>query len=293
MPKDKIYAMQRTKSILTQAYFDEYLSMFCNAVKILGLPDDIPQYYILKTLFTRGVIAKYGDLGIYRPEFVGLKDIYGEYKTVHLTNADGQRLFTSVPVGLEHGKAQIIKANAIKYPYAPRMMEIAETLAILDISMRVNVLNSQTNHILPYTSKEQGKSIERAFDEMQAGLPVVLYYKDMLDVIQPMDITAEFKADKIQGLKETIWNDSLKRLGIVSENNFKKVRVQSAEVDASIAESIDYVYTMIDSFNYDCERNNIPWVMEFDGYVAKYDTDDIDDTQNFEQIKETEETNDD
>ena len=81
----------------------------------------------------------------------------------------------------------------------------------------------------------------------------------------------QFVADKILTLARAEWEDIIKRCGVVTSNNFKRERVQTAEINAGAGECIDYIYIMVDTFNRDCERAGLPTRMHFNGFASMYE----------------------
>ena len=85
-----------------------------------------------------------------------------------------------------------------------------------------------------------------------------------------------FVADKIQEQKKIIRNEFLTRIGILTANSSKRERVQTAEIEAGIGETVDLIYTVIDYWNKQNEQYGLPYTMEFNGtteayYAPKYD----------------------
>ena len=71
--------------------------------------------------------------------------------------------------------------------------------------------------------------------------------------------------DKLQLAIKSYENAILTRLGIVAGNADKKERVQS--FDLPIDYAIDSIYTMIDTFNKDCQEFKVDAKMEINGAI--------------------------
>lgn len=294
MAKEKTrYEYEALKSIMTQNYVTDFINLACNSVVIDGLPDEIPEDYIIETLIRNGVIMEYrGD--VYKPAYKGQQNRHGRSINAALLTGNGRTAYPNVRIDYEGNDpegAHQIRANVSRSGYLQYITQIAETLAALDMSLRVNVSNSQTPWFLPVENKEQVASVRRAYEDMTIGLPVIPVLGTVADSIKAQPTPTDFIGDKIESLRKTIWDGALKRIGIVTDNNFKRERVQTAEVNASIGESIDYIYTLIDTFNKDTAKARLPWVMRFNGYVAKYDTDEPEETPT-EENKNDEENED-
>ena len=70
-------------------------------------------------------------------------------------------------------------------------------------------------------------------------------------------------------MRDNARDDLLNKLGIISSNDMKKERVQARELDASIIQSTDYIYSLVDSFNKSCVAYDLPYKMVFNGTLEE------------------------
>lgn len=250
---------------------EELSILFCNSVRYVGSAvNGVDADYITLRLLYQGCIG-YVDaqqaerLGIesdwYEIIPVGTRNKYGFPDAYNLQYANNKGVIRSeVPYDAIH----VIKANSKLYPWYLRFVSDAETIEKLETSMLINVQASRNTDIIPVKDEKTRLSINNFYDMARNGSPaVVVKDGDIADALRnKIENKTKFEAEKIQTLARTVWEEAVKRCGIVSANNFKRERVQTAEVNASACETIDYIYAMIDTFNRDAERAGIDVRME-------------------------------
>ena len=77
---------------LYDVYYNEFASKFHNSVKVENLPVDLPKRYLLRTLMTKGGIARDKQTGLYLPFVYGGIDVYGLPKYYNLIGFNGLTL---------------------------------------------------------------------------------------------------------------------------------------------------------------------------------------------------------
>ena len=277
------------KATIARLYETEFNNLFSNACIIENLPTGTPKNFIMNQLFLFGRVAFFNGY-FYQVTGKNPLDLYGRplkadlrlQNNTNITNRDVSYDNT----GVQSSDVRIITANALATGMQPLISNIARILANIETSIDVNIANSQTTKIVEAATKEQVATINAATDEGTEGKPVVVSIEGLGDRLAGVDISVPFIADKLETLRQTIWTDTLKRIGIIGSNDFKRERIQTAEVGLSIGEAIDYIYTMIDTFNTECELFGLPFRMRFNGYSDRYDTTDSDkvDTKEVEDI---------
>ena len=253
-------------------YVAELSALFCNATFFTGLASDISPAWVLRCLLEKGYTVKDKRDGRF---YIGLptgeKDSQGEFTRFYLLAGNGKQKGSSA---VKRDNLFIYRANLACFPYIGRFIACAEEMASIDAAIDVNLLNSQTTKVILTENQEMARNVRAAFDDAYIGLPLVIAIKRAIGEEAPttFDYHADFIADRLHDLKNKIWTDELKRCGIVSANDYKRERVQTAEVNAGAGETIDYIYTLIDTFNSDAERQGQPERLEFNGYAKIYDT---------------------
>lgn len=111
-------------------------------------------------------------------------------------------------------------------------------LAACDEAISVNLMNSKVAAVFQADSKAAAKTIEKAYDEIMLGKPmVVLKDSSMLgnrgNDIYFNHVKENFIAQDVEILKHMIINDFLTEIGVANSNADKRERVQSIEVQAN------------------------------------------------------------
>ena len=104
----------------------------------------------------------------------------------------------------------------------------------------------------------------------ESGETHVIIKKPLSSMLNTMKNETPFVADKIQEQKKIIRNEFLTRIGILTANSSKRERVQTAEIEAGIGETVDLIYTVIDFWNKQNEQYGLPYTMEFNGTTEAY-----------------------
>lgn len=265
---DKIKEAQMYGRI--NALVKEITALFCNAVTYTDLPSEIPPEYITLGLLLDGaMIVKRDDVNTwYRIKPAGTLNRYGYSNYYNLGFANNIFVEQNVPYDDVH----LIKANAQCFPWIIKFIQSAERIEELETSARINVEVSRNTAIIPVPDEKDAISVERFYKTAKTGAVAVAVTERVAEMLQnQVTNPTDFIADKIMTLARAEWEDVIKRCGVLTSNNFKRERVQTAEVNAGAAECIDYIYIMVDTFNRDCERAGLPTRMHFNGYTAVYD----------------------
>lgn len=287
---NKRYEAEALQAGIRKRYVDELTALFCNSVIVDGIEGDAPQSFLLLTLLRFGQVGKYNGEW-YRLVAEAPLNQYGLPSYYSLQTGNGIILAVHIP----REKINIYRANAISYPYIGNFEAVADSLALMDTSIRTNLLNSQTAWLMGVDNEEQAENIKRAYEDMALGLPAIVVNKKTMgeSFADEKNVSVMFIADKIADLRERRWDDALKRCGIVTANDYKRERVQTAEVNAGAGESIDYIYQMIDQFNQDAEKQGQPERMRFNGVAQEYDqTDEENNEAGADQADDSEVMND-
>lgn len=274
LKKDELYKLLHYSRI--SEIIEELTVLFCNSVVIDGLPDHVPQHFVLRTLLRYGriVVPKLNYPALTHAEewVIGIPvsglNRYGDPNMYNLRFANE----TSIAEDVYYDDVHVIKANAIAYPWVYHFAHDAEDINRLEISTMINVEASRNTKIIPVENESARVQIEQYYQNARNGAPVMVMSEKIANAIsEAIDTTTPFIADKINELRTKVWDEACKRCGIVTANGFKRERVQTAEVNAGAGESIDYIYTMIDTFNRDCEKAGLAARMRFNGYADQFD----------------------
>lgn len=253
------------------ALVKEITALFCNAVTYTDLPTEIPPEYItLGMLFDGAMGVKKDNTSTwYRIKPAGTLNRYGYANFYNLGYANENFVEQNVP----YEDVNLIKANAQCFPWIVKFVQSAERIERLETSAGINVEVSRNTAIIPVPDEKDARQIEQFYKSAKDGAVAVAVTERVAEMLHnQVENPTEFVADKIMTLARAEWEDVIKRCGVLTSNNFKRERVQTAEVNAGAGECIDYIYIMVDTFNRDCERAGLPTRMHFNGYADAFDT---------------------
>lgn len=264
--KQEIKKAERFLCTAENLYVQYFLNLAHNSINIKGLPDDVPKRYFLKVLFKNGKIGNYGGMkGVFLPvSGVGV-DIYGLPTDYILTGFNG---YVHTASAKEVG---ILRLNDLSIPLYPYIKFQARRLAEIDAAIEQNLNAVKT--MTMYECKDQSTllSLQNAAKARQTGAVCAFAVKGTLqDNIVVHETGAEYLCDKFTELRKEIMNETLSRLGVMTSNTDKRERVQTAEVNATVGVTVDNIYIMIDTFNYDAKISGLNLRMELNSVTEDY-----------------------
>lgn len=160
---------------------------------------------------------------------------------------------------------RILIANPSISALMPVIETYASLLADCRVSIKQNINAVKTPSFWVVEDSDTELSIKQIAQQTIEGKPAVIVKKNVTETLSSMKNETPFIADKIHQEYREILNEVLSRLGILTANTSKRERVQSAEVNAGLGQSIDSIYTIIDFWNKQIESYGLPYKMEFNG----------------------------
>lgn len=258
--------------------YDEYFNLLLNSVKITRKDGSAINYavetFVKKALFENGKAGydKSIDEWFY---------IYGEgknklgnpfwYNFVSANGLEFRRKANYEPK--EDGAYEI---DAMPYPYSLGDM-IKYTTSFMDnceVAMRQNLEACKTPYIVICKDEDTRLSLEQAIEQKQDGQAVVIVSDQLGEGLKAVDIGVNFLVDKFADVRNQERDTMLNKLGIMTSNVYKKERIQSAEVNATIGQATDYIYLIIDTFNKQCDYYEIDYMMSLNGSIEELYTGD-------------------
>lgn len=233
-------------------YISHFLSLFHNSVKVLNT--DVPKRYLLGVLARNGAIAYDYETDLYlRFVEIGI-DIYGLPREYQLYGANGYT------VRRKADEVCILRANDLKHPVIDYLRIQANKIVNYDMAIEQNLEAVKTMSIAECDSDESLLSLVNLYNTRRIGATIAFVNKNFLANagIRVMNTGATYLIDKFLEARQKTINETLEHLGIGSANTDKRERVQKMEVSASLYGALDEINTMIDTFNYDAEKGNIP-----------------------------------
>lgn len=176
---------------------------------------------------------------------------------------------------------KILRANPIAKP--PRLLmeqdawRIEHAYGLLD----ANLKSAARTQILMCDKTQKDALMSLLVAQANGDFSIV--DRSILNEIGSIDISTPFVGNDVHTLISNLWGDALRRWGGVTPPQYKAARTQSAEVAATVAETIDNIYIILDTLNGDAERLGVPVKFVYRGYGATFDQDPDENAKNTEQ----------
>lgn len=158
-------------------------------------------------------------------------------------------------------------------PSKTTLLAVLETYASLLADCRIAIkqnINAVKSPAYWVTNDEDlALSIKTAIQDTLDGDSAVVVKKNISAALSGMRNETPYVADKIHQEYREILNEVLTRVGIMTANTSKRERVQSAEVNATLGQSIDSIYTIIDFWNKQIDSYGLPYQMSLNGSIEE------------------------
>lgn len=209
------------------------------------LPDTIDARYIELQLFESGAMVYFNDDVIGNlclnclPQ--GQMDVYG-----YPIKRRAYSRYNNYQANLNNSNSVIIWNNYLRTNSLLTVQMFARKLWQADRIIDVN-LNAQKTPVLVQGNEKQRLTLINLYKEYDGNSPVI-FGDSSLDVggLKALKTDAPYIADKVQELKEKIWNESLTYLGIANLSIQKKERLISDEVIRNQGGTIASRYSRLD-----------------------------------------------
>lgn len=271
--------------------FDEYFNLLVNAVKITTKQGESINYdietFIKCSLFENGTV---GHDKITKKWFYvygqGLNELGNPTDLIFVT-ANGKTLSRKASYENVEDGAYIIKALPTGMSMAQLIKETTDFMTNCDIAMRQNLEACKTPYIVVCKDENLRLSFEQAIQQKQKGQAVVVVSEQLGDGLKAIDIGVNYLVDKFSEARDMERDTLLNKLGIMTANINKKERVQSAEVNATLGKTTDYIYLLIDTFNKQMESYGLDFEMSLNGSLEEIYIDVDDENGNDENYKQS------
>lgn len=273
------------KNALTHQFYLARLSELAMSMfEWKNLPDTIDPRFLEYTLFYEGAAIFFKDEAL---QIIGTKldtepkdEIIVEGESdMHKYDTNGSYLALQVMLGgdldvyrvprsrtaysvgyqypnLNEENSVIIWNNMLRMPEYPRMMFYAEKLYEIDRTIDVNV-KAQKTPIAILCNENERLTMRNVYEQYDGNQPFIFGSKDLdLGQITAIKTDAPFVADKLQTLKNEIWNEALTCLGISNLNVQKKERLVSDEVTRNMGGTIASRHSRMDMRRQACDEIN-------------------------------------
>ena len=254
--------------------FTEYFNLLLNSVKIIIKSTKTPLNYETETFVKKGLFEN-GAMG-YDKIVEKWAYIYGEGlneegnpTNLIFVTANGKTWRRIAYYENDVNGAYKINALPMSMSMAKLIKETTDFMENCDVAMRQNLEACKTPYIVVCKNKELQLSVEQAIQQKQEGQAVIVVSEQLGDGLKAIDIGVNYLVDRFASARDMERDTLLNKLGIMTSNIYKKERVQSAEVNATLGQATDYIYLLIDTFNKQCETYGLDFEMQLNGALEE------------------------
>lgn len=256
---------KKSAAIYAADFYDELFSLLMNAVKIKNLTF-ADEYFVKRELFEKGQIGYYDDL-FYRVLPENIDKITGLPNAAQFIYRNGIGLkIDEISYSKDSDAARFIIATPARTPLINYIKRVANILGIATASIRQNLKATMTPAIYVTNDDNMRLTVEYAVNEKEDGESAVIVNAATGAVLKGVKCETEYIADKVFDLRGRIYKEALKRLGVPNSSN-KREREQTAEIYADIADTVDSIYTLVDTWNAQIRDYSLPYEMELNGIL--------------------------
>lgn len=261
-------------SRIADTYYNEFVDLIMNAVKIDNL-DYRREYFVKKNLFETAYVgynSTLDDFFITVPA-KGRKQVGALWRNGEFKNYDNVSIGThdyNYDKDVAGDVWRILTANPSITPLFTVARDYAELLAECDIGIRQNICAVRTPAFWVTDDADFRLSVNQAAQQQQDGSACIIVSSAMSNSLKPMTNETPYIADKLNEIKKELRDEFLTRIGILTANTNKRERVQAAEVDAKVGETVDLIYSVIDYWNKQVESFGLDYKMTFNGVTETY-----------------------
>ena len=205
------------------AFYTRLVELGCNVFEWENLPPTIDERFLEMVLFTKGYALFYKDKEL--DEFLALMCTIGGELSVYNIPLHRQAFASNgYTYSTNHKESVIIFSNYMRVPDINNVMLYARRPAELERVIDVNVKGQKTPVML-LTDQKQRLTLENLYMKYEGNQPFIFGDKSLnntLDGIKALNTNTPYVADKLQALKQNIWNEALTWLGISNLDLSKK-----------------------------------------------------------------------
>ena len=254
------------KKQLKKLYFNDFFNLICNTIIIKNKPKDIPERWVKKLLLLNGEFAIFDNMIL---EIVGNNGyfVYDEPTELMLKTPNNLSIFQIPTYDLKW-----IGANQQRTGISDYLDLQITKLVESEITLLQNLIASRSGDIIGIKDKNTLLSIQQAILQNKLGTPYIVVDKSLVENenFSQIKLSVEYIADKVNQLKQEIYNETLQHFGILNANSNKRERVQVGELEANGDFAYDSIYTIIESANRDLEEYGEQMRFEYNGALDDF-----------------------
>lgn len=263
--------------------YDEFKALLTNAVKIVDetgneMPAQVARF-VKNALIENGAVGydKLTDKWAYVYGNKGLND-YGNPTdltfVIYATNTRKSQYTRTAAYEPTEDGAYMITATESDYSISQVMQECAELIGKCREYKLQNLTAIATPFIVICKNEDLRLSVEHILQQKEDGQSNIVVSDELGEALKGLELNTPIVFDKIDEFEQKVYDRMLNKLGTMSANINKRERVQVGEVNATVGQCEDYLYTMIDWFNKQMQSYGLPWHMEANNSLEELYTDD-------------------
>ena len=264
-------------------YLDRLIDMYLSLFEWKGLPESINVRYLEMTLLEQGKVIFFYD------ENMGYLALNGNVTGFNVYN-EPPDYEVYAPIGyhktLNIDNAVVIWNTFRREPYLYVFEQYAERLFEITRTQDVNV-KAQKTPVLIKTSDSQRLTMQNLYKQYDGNEPFIFGDKGLdTQLFEVLKTDAPFVADKLQVLKNEIWNEAMTTIGVNNAKQDKKERLVADEVAANDEQVEQMRDVMLDARKIACEQINKMFGLDISvDYKLRQKSDKMDDME-VEEIDE-------
>ena len=256
---------------LYDMYFNDLLSCCMQILIFDGMPDSIDPTWFKMCLLTAGRVAFFrdtkgdGELRALDCAIAGEPDIYYMPREVLIVNPAFKGYSYTLPIHSDQ-VAVVYCRECDRYQYArntgglyPLISSTAQLLADNTASINVATKNMRLTNILAADDTNTVASMQLSLRKMYDGEPAIIVQKTLLDKIEPIPLTDHTNTQQLIQLLEVrqyIYAHFYEQIGLKTNDQRKKERLITAELDDGAELALFNVADMLESVTRGIEEVN-------------------------------------
>lgn len=215
-------------------YFQRLMDIALSVFDYENIPDSIDMGYLEYLLMNRGAAVITSDKVVGEYIVLELSEIV-EYNYAH---KPAKFRGISPTIGytselLDKQNAVVVYNNLSMYPSYPDLLEFARRLYVLQTTVDINA-NAQKTPVLVRATESQRLTMLNLYQQYDGNQPFIFADKSLdTNALTVLNTQAPFNADKLDELKNKVWNEALTYLGVSNVAINKKERLITDEVTRS------------------------------------------------------------
>lgn len=219
-----------------------------------NLPDTIDARFLELSLFEDGMAVFFKDDVI---GFLALQTmIGGELSVYRIPNIRTAYATNGYHEQLNKDNSVIIWNNMLRNNTVDDIKFFARKLYECDRTIDVNI-KAQKTPVAILCDENQRLTMMNLYAQYDGNEPFIFGGKELdLKKVTSINTQAPFIADKVNDMKNVIWNEALTYLGISNVNNVKKERLITDEVTRNMGATISSRYSRLEMRKEACKKIN-------------------------------------